>query len=136
MTRGNYKTKAKEQLEQIISTIKGDFSIKDLSEMLEQSNIHIGTSTIYRIVDDFALSGIVKKIFDQSGTAKYQYIEQCHNANHFYLKCDNCGETTHVDCEELGNFTNHIATEHNFKINNTNLFIMGICKKCQGEQNV
>ena len=117
MTRGNYKTKAKEQLEQIISRIEGDFSIKDLSELLEQSDIHIGTSTIYRIIDDFAFSGLVKKIFDSTGTAKYQYVEQCHNQNHFYLKCDNCGKTTHVDCEELGNFTNHIATEHNFKIN-------------------
>ena len=40
----------------------------------------------------------MKKIIKNDNTTYYQYLGECHEKNHIYLKCDSCGKLTHVDC--------------------------------------
>ena len=62
----------------------------------------------------------------------YQYLGKCNHENHFYLKCDKCGEMKHIDCDCILELSEHIHKEHKFIPNKEKIIINGICNKCKG----
>lgn len=122
-----YKTRQKELILDVIKNFKNDFTIKEIYEKLNQN---VGLTTIYRIVSKLVEEGKIKKSIDYNNVVRYQYLDECQCDNHFYLKCDKCGSITHVDCDCINDFTNHVLKNHSFKVDNVNIIIKGICKKC------
>ena len=122
-----YKTRQKELILDVIKNFKNDFTIKEIYEKLNQN---VGLTTIYRIVSKLVEEGKIKKSIDYNNVVQYQYLDECQCDNHFYLKCDKCGSITHVDCDCINDFTNHVLKNHSFKVDNVNIIIKGICKKC------
>ena len=122
-----YKTRQKELVLDVIKNFKNDFTIKEIYEKLNQN---VGLTTIYRIVSKLVEEGKIKKSIDYNNVVHYQYLDECQCDNHFYLKCDKCGSITHVDCDCINDFTNHVLKNHSFKVDNVNIIIKGICKKC------
>lgn len=122
-----YKTRQKELILDVIKNFKNDFTIKEIYEKLNQN---VGLTTIYRIVSKLVEEGKIKKSIDYNNVVHYQYLDECQCDNHFYLKCDKCGSITHVDCDCINDFTNHVLKNHSFKVDNVNIIIKGICKKC------
>ena len=122
-----YKTRQKELILDVIKNFKNDFTIKEIYEKLNQN---VGLTTIYRIVSKLVEEGKIKKSIDYNNVVHYQYLDECQCDNHFYLKCDKCGSITHVDCDCINDFTNHVLKNHLFKVDNVNIIIKGICKKC------
>ena len=108
----NYKTKQKEM---IIDTIKGytSFTVKDIYNKL---NKEIGLTTIYRLVDKLVNDGLLMKTIGKDNVTYYQYLEECNEENHFFLKCEKCGELEHVDCDCIESLSNHISKEHEFNL--------------------
>lgn len=123
--RGSYNTEQKELLLKIIRDEKSSFTIKDISNKTD-----VGLTTIYRFVDRLVKDGTLTKEIGDDNTTYYQYLEECDCDDHFYLKCTNCGELTHVDCECINDLSNHIKKNHNFKISKEHIIINGICSKC------
>lgn len=107
------------------------FTIKDVEESLQQHNISISTSTIYRIFDDFIADGIVAKSLGDDNSANFRYLEPCNKDSHCYLECAKCHKVFHIDCNHIDRLSKHLSREHNFKILNSNLTISGICATCQ-----
>ena len=123
----NYKTKQKELIINTIKDLQNDFTIKELYEVL---NKKVGLTTIYRLTFKLVEEGKIKKSVDDNNIVRYQYLETCECSNHFYLKCNKCGSITHVDCDCIKDFTNHVLKNHSFKVDNVNIIIKGICSKC------
>ncbi len=124
--RNNYQTKQKDILLKEIRKKKEEFTIKELHEELST----IGLTTIYRFIDKLVEDKILVKRIGDNNTTYYQYLEECDKENHFYLKCDKCGEMIHVDCDCIEELSHHISSEHKFKLNKEKIIIGGICKKC------
>lgn len=122
-----YKTRQKELILDVIKNFKNDFTIKEIYEKLNQN---VGLTTIYRTISKLVEEGKIKKSIDYNNVVHYQYLDECQCDNHFYLKCDKCGSITHVDCDCINDFTNHVLKNHSFKVDNVNIIIKGICKKC------
>ena len=122
-----YKTRQKELVLDVIKNFKNDFTIKEIYEKLNQN---VGLTTIYRIVSKLVEEGKIKKSIDYNNVVHYQYLDECQCDNHFYLKCDKCGSITHVDCDCINDFTNHVLKNHSFKVDDVNIIIKGICRKC------
>ena len=122
-----YKTRQKELVLDVIKNFKNDFTIKEIYEKLNQN---VGLTTIYRTILKLVEEGKIKKSIDYNNFVHYQYLDECQCDNHFYLKCDKCGSITHVDCDCINDFTNHVLKNHSFKVDNVNIIIKGICKKC------
>ncbi len=120
-----YNTKQKELILNNIKKINGEFTIKDIYDSL---NKKVGLTTIYRYINKLVLNGIVKKDND-----KYSYLEECNNKNHFYLKCNCCGNVIHTDCECINKLSKHIYKNHKFVLNRENIIINGFCNKCSKE---
>ena len=127
MSRNEYITKQKDIINDLIKNKKAEFTIKEIYNDL---NKKIGLTTIYRLVDKLIEEKKLNKTISKDNTTYYQYLEECNEENHFYLKCENCGNLEHVDCDCIEELTNHILKKHKFKLNKDHIIINGICKKC------
>lgn len=124
-----YKTKQKDIILNIIKQQKNSFTIKDIYKDLKGK---VGLTTIYRLIDKLAEENKLNKTISSDNTTYYQYLEECTEENHFYLKCDKCGNMTHIDCDCIEELTSHIVQNHKFKPNKDHIIIDGICSKCIG----
>ena len=123
----SYNTKQKDIILDLIKKNHHEFTVKDIYEDIKDS---VGLTTIYRLVDKLVDEGRISKTIGKDNQTYYQYLEECDHENHFYLKCDNCGTMTHIDCDCIGDLSKHISKEHKFKLNESNIIINGICSKC------
>ncbi len=129
----SYNTKQKDLILNVIKNKKSSFIVKDIYEEL---NKKVGLTTIYRFIDELLSLGVIDKSISSNNTVYYRYLEKCSHDNHFYLKCDNCGEMIHVDCDCIKDLSKHINEKHQFFLNNNHIIINGICKKCLKEGNL
>ena len=124
----SYKTKQKDLITKTIKSQNKEFTINDIYASLKGS---VGLTTIYRMVDKLVLDGVLNKYITKDNITYYQYLEKCSKENHFYLKCEKCGNIIHIDCKCIGELFNHILNNHHFKVNKENIIIKGICNNCQ-----
>ncbi len=122
----NYNTKQKDL---VINEIKKhkDFAINDIYDALKGK---VGLTTIYRQIDKMIKEGTINKFVGKDNITYYQYLEECDKENHFFLKCEVCGDVEHVDCDCINELSEHILDNHNFKLDKNNLIINGVCDKC------
>lgn len=126
-----YNTKQKDKILDIIKSYNREFTIKDIYNNLDG----VGLTTIYRYIDKLVNNNILKKSVDENNTTCYEYLEDCSNDNHFYLKCDKCKRMIHIDCDCINELKEHIKFKHNFKLNEK-LIINGLCEVCKNEKNI
>lgn len=128
MKRDNYHTKQKYLVFEVIKNKKSEFTVKELYDDVHHE---IGLTTIYRLVDKLVNDGRLNKYIGNDNVTYYQYLEECHEENHFYLKCDNCGGLIHVDCDCVKELSLHIVSYHHFKPTKDKFIIHGICDECR-----
>lgn len=130
--RTKYLTKSKQAIWKYIKKINGNFSSQELYEMMINNNEKIGLTTIYRFLEELEKNNELKKSFDDRNIATYQYLEKCNHVNHFYLKCNKCGSLIHIDCDCIVELQKHILVNHQFRTDNKNIIISGLCENCLG----
>lgn len=123
----SYNTKQKDIILDIIKKEKKEFTVKDIYEKVKEKS---GLTTIYRLIDKLVREGRLSKNISKDNITYYQYLEECNHENHFYLKCEDCGNMTHVDCDCIEGLTKHIYKEHKFKPSHDHIIINGICNEC------
>ena len=131
-----YNTKQKQILTDYFSKNNDKhYSIKEITEAV--SDMNIGKSTIYRLIDKMTKDGSVRRLNGNDGkSVLYQYLGNSHECNkHFHLKCTKCGLLIHLECEYMNTLNEHIEESHKFEIDNSKTLIYGICSSCN-ERNV
>ena len=128
MRNHNYDTKQKEMILEVIKRQNKAFLVKDIYDELKGK---VGLTTIYRFIEKLSEDKLVNKSASLDGKVNYEYLEKCGLENHFYLKCNRCGELIHVDCDCIDTLSNHILNEHSFTISRENVIIKGLCSKCK-----
>lgn len=124
----SYKTKQKELLLSIIKNQKREFTIKDIYNQVKDKT---GLTTIYRLIDKLNNDGLLNKYIGKDNITYYQYLDKCSHENHFFLKCTNCGNIIHIDCDCISELSNHIINEHHFIPSHEHIIINGICNNCK-----
>lgn len=87
--------------------------------------------TIYRTLTSFLEKGLLHKIPDDSGVAKYglchhETKEHTHNDDHVHFKCKKCEKIECLHALEIPTF----QLPKKYKMENANLLIEGICAMC------
>lgn len=101
------------------------------SEILKTLDGKVNRVTIYRIMDRFESQGILHKLIDGEGIAKYALCKDCeheaksHHHNHIHFNCTNCHEVT---CIEQAPIQYELPKE--YLIEKINFNVIGICPKC------
>ena len=126
-----YHTKQKELVLNIIQEQTKEFTVQEIYQKL---NNCVGLTTIYRIIDRLVDQKIINKYIGKDNITYYQYLKECLEKNHFYLKCDNCKEFFHIDCDCIEELSDHIKKQHQFQLNQENIVIHGICKNCRKKE--
>lgn len=122
-----YNTKQKDLLLDVISSEKKEFTIKDIYNKLDGK---VGLTTIYRFIEKLEKENLITKSVGSDNNTYYQYLHKCNHENHFYLKCNNCGEMKHIDCDCILELSDHINKHHKFIPDREKIIINGICEKC------
>ena len=125
-----YNTRQKEIIERYIRTQHGEFTIKELFAELLRRGEEVSQTTIYRVIDALVEDGTLRKTINADNQIHYQYLEKCNHFGHCYLKCSNCGQLEHIDCEDLCDLTAHIERQHKFRVDEANIVINGTCRSC------
>ena len=126
--RSSYKTQQKNMVVDVIRNQKNDFTIKSIYNGLGGQ---VGLTTIYRIVNKMVDDEKVAKEIGKDNNTYYRYLTACDKDNHFYLKCNHCGELEHIDCDCINELSDHIVREHDFEIDKNHIIINGLCNKCK-----
>lgn len=135
------KERNTKQKELIINVLKDNkekhLTAEEILLSIKKENSDISQATVYRVLGQLSLSGIVRKyIGADNKKACYQYVDSNHKCNmHYHLICDKCGQTIHYECGEVEKLKGDILKENGFEINLQKVVFYGICNKCkEGEK--
>ncbi len=87
----------------------------------------VSLGTVYKILDQFYRSGLLRKVSTEDTVARY-------DANldpHHHLVCDACGRIQDVKLELPHLLEASASAQPDFRITHFDLFIHGRCKACQ-----
>ncbi len=106
-------------------------SAYDIADNLSRSRgKRVAPNSVYRILDLFVANNLALRV--ESANA---YLANTHpGCEHdcIFLVCDECGEATHVDDDEVSRTVRAIAAKHGFKAERPVIEIRGLCKACAG----
>ena len=92
----------------------------------------IGLATVYRVLTQFEGAGLVSRLSIDGGHAVFELEDGAH---HDHLLCVSCNKIEEFVDEVIEQRQRAIAEEKGFKMTEHSLYIYGICKTCQAENN-
>ena len=132
----NYKTRQSQSVLDYMASL-GDrhVTVSQIAQHFINEGAAIGQTTIYRQLEKLVSLGRIRKYTHGEGDgACYQYVANIACVEHFHLKCEDCGELIHLDCELLDEIERHLLTEHGFQINALKTVFYGKCEKCRQKE--
>lgn len=102
-------------------------SAEDVYKTLLESGDDVGLATVYRVLTQFEIAGLVKRHNFEGGYAVFE-IEQ--GEHHDHLVCVKCGQVDEFIDGLIEERQEVIAKQANFKMTDHNLTIYGVCDKC------
>lgn len=117
-----------ELMEHLIQA-EGPVSAEQLFLKLREGAASISLSTVYRILEAFALKGLVDKVVS-SGDHKAVYELNRQEHGH-HLICSNCKVRRTIPGCPLAGYEEALAQTTHFKITGHRLEVYGLCPSCQ-----
>ena len=114
---------------EVLTTIENYGSAMPYSE-LQKSLANFDRVTLYRTINTLTEKGIIHKASTRGQETYYAICShhctsEHHNHQHIHFKCTNCNSVSCIEIDEK------IAIEiPNFKINNVEIEVSGICDQC------
>ena len=127
-----YLTKQKQAIKELLAENQGQhLSVQDMCRALEEKNISVGRTTVYRYLENMYAQGLVRRI-NEPGGACYVYGEACRDSYH--LVCNTCGRLSHLHCAEFDKLKRHFLEIHGFEIDGFQTTVTGKCKSCREKE--
>lgn len=60
----------------------------------------------------------------------YRFLPDAPEDVYFFLKCEECGNLSPIDCGELQKLYEHVIEHHHVRINPTKTVLYGLCEAC------
>lgn len=143
--RKHYQTKQRELIYACLCARPDEYlTARQVAKALDEQGVSVGMATVYRNLDRLASDGLVTKgSIEGNGGACYRLVRRRDEDGQgsaerertcFYLKCEECGELTPIECRELEGFYEHFAEEHHVRIDPVKTVLYGTCAACLGAQ--
>lgn len=119
-------TTAKIEIQELILNSSVALSHHEIKEM---TNGLCDRVTIYRILDRLVDDGLIHKIVNVDGVAKYAACHACsekHKHNHAHFSCQKCKSVT---C--LENVEPTFKLPSNYTVSEINFTVSGVCPACR-----
>lgn len=101
----------------------------DVFSMLkDEGGDPVGLATVYRVLSQFEVAGLIRRHHFDTETASYELGEPEH---HDHLVCMKCGHIEEFVDVEIERRQKEIAKRFGFELQHHTLCLYGICKDCQ-----
>jgi Fur family ferric uptake transcriptional regulator len=124
----------------ILSDTDKHFSAEDIYIKALKVNPTIGLTTVYRTLELFNRSGIVRKFNFGDGKARYELTNNPKKKkHHHHLICSKCktiidyADFMNDELDLMNKTEKALSEKHNFKIMSHTIHFYGLCEKCQKE---
>ncbi len=111
------------------NSINKHISAEDLYKLLKSNSQSVSLATIYRVLAQFEIAGIIIKHKFEDNHAVFELSE--HEYHHDHLICTKCQAIIEFFDEIIEGRQLAIANQYDFKISSHSLSISGICSKCK-----
>jgi Fur family ferric uptake transcriptional regulator len=101
-------------------------SAEDVFKLLLASGEDVSLATVYRVLTQFELSGLLLRHHFESGKSVF---ELNHGEHHDHIVCMQCGHVVEFYDSDIEARQKKIAAEHGFTIHDHSLHIYGDCTK-------
>ncbi|MEM9502045.1 MAG: transcriptional repressor [Pseudomonadota bacterium] len=88
----------------------------------------VAPNSIYRILDLFVTNNLAMRVESSNAYLANTHPGCAHDC--IFLVCDECGEATHIDDEEVSRTVRSLATTRGFRPERPVLEIRGLCRAC------
>lgn len=103
-------------------------SAEDLYKLLKNNGEEVGLATIYRVLTQFSIAGIVTKHNFENHCSVFELFKQEH---HDHLVCIKCGNIIEFKDNIIEDRQTKIAENNHFQIQDHSLIIYGYCNNCR-----
>jgi Fur family ferric uptake transcriptional regulator len=102
-------------------------AVDTIFDHLKDEHDEADRATIYRIVETFALKGIVKRLELNEGKYRYELAGE----DHHHLICEVCGRIEDISDCNIEALEKDIKKRKNFLVKKHSLEFFGVCQLCQ-----
>lgn len=113
------------------NTDQHHLSAEDIYKKLLASNEDVGLATVYRVLTQFEVAGLVARHNFEGG---HSVFEMDQGEHHDHIVCSRCGLVKEFFDQIIEDQQKVVAEEAGFKMTDHSLTIYGFCKSCQGEK--
>ena len=127
-----YNTKQKELiLEYLKNNKEKHITANNIIKHFKEKNISVGKTTVYRQLEGLLDEKKVRRYILEGGVGNcYQYADNEECAEHYHLKCKECGQVCHLDCEIFTQIGSHLYETHKFLLDLSRTILYGKCEMC------
>ncbi|MDG2070551.1 MAG: ferric iron uptake transcriptional regulator [Pseudomonadales bacterium] len=104
------------------------FSAEDIYRMLLNNDFEIGLATVYRVLTQFEVAGMVVKHHFEEGHSVFELSSDLH---HDHIVCVRCGKVEEFHDDEIESRQCGIAARMGFELTDHDLNLYGLCPTCQ-----
>ncbi|WP_156228660.1 Fur family transcriptional regulator [Corynebacterium comes] len=125
---GARNTRQRTAVINVLSEIDNFASAKEIHRELEDRDMQVGLTTVYRTLQSLAELKAVDVLHMASGETLYRQCVSPHH--HHHLVCTQCGRTEEIDGGPVEAWAQAVAKENNFRITGHDAEIYGVCATC------
>lgn len=129
---GVRNTRQRTAVVELLDTLDGFLSAKDIHQRLDAMHADVGLTTVYRTLQSLADVNAVDVLHMDSGETLYR---ACHSDDHHHhLVCTRCGRTEEIDGGPVEAWAQEVATKYDFQLTGHDAEVFGICGSCATAQ--
>lgn len=103
-------------------------SAEDVYKRLLENDEEIGIGTVYRVLTQFEVAGLVSRHHFEGG---HSVFEIANTEHHDHIVCVKCGAVEEFSDDEIERRQQKIAEDLGYKLTDHNLNMYGLCARCQ-----
>ncbi|MGI5990048.1 MAG: Fur family transcriptional regulator [Lachnospiraceae bacterium] len=131
-----YKTKYRDWLQKYFEEHADEkVCAKDIYERMKADGFSVSLTTVYRNLDRLEKENVLQEHKTGGDDERfYQYLQPQMDCNsHLHLLCSRCGKIIHLNCDFMGEISDHLMKEHGFQVDCRESMLVGLCKECRME---
>jgi len=120
-------TAQREDIVRVLLDMSGHFSAEGLHRRLQEEDVHVSRSTVYRTVSALEERGLIRHVFQSDGHSFYEKAEEHHD----HLLCVQCGKVMEFRDEGIEELQDQVCERFGFQPHDHRLRITGLCRECR-----
>ena len=125
---GARNTRQRTAVINVLSEIDTFASAKEIHRELENRDLQVGLTTVYRTLQSLAEIEAVDVLHMATGETLYRQCVSPHH--HHHLVCTQCGRTEEIDGGSVETWAKQVAEQHGFQLTGHDAEIYGLCPDC------